>query len=134
MLSDELKNAILNEDFYMTNELLERIKAEGDAKSCISELLEFMGDNPALDYGMPGPIIHFIESFGIDKYIDQLLRLENEKPNVYFSWMLNRIINVTEGDLKAQYIALLQDVASRTDVEQYIRDVAQDFVEYQSGS
>lgn len=68
MLSDELKNAILNEDFYMTNELL------------------------------------------------------------------NRIINVTEGNLKAQYIALLQDVASRTDVDQYIRDVAQDFVEYQSGS
>ncbi|MCQ2504159.1 MAG: hypothetical protein MJ103_02885 [Saccharofermentans sp.] len=68
MLSDELKNAILNEDFYMTN------------------------------------------------------------------GMLNRIINVTEGNLKAQYIALLQDVASRTDVDQYIRDVAQDFVEYQSGS
>lgn len=68
MLSDELKNAILNEDFYMTNELL------------------------------------------------------------------NRIINVTEGNLKAQYIALLQDVASRTDVDQYIRDVAQDCVEYQSGS
>ena len=60
-----------------------------------------------------------------------LLVLENSKPNVYFNWMLNRIINVTEGELKEKYIKILQNVANRTDIEQYICDVAKGFVEYQ---
>lgn len=131
VLSDELKNAILDEDFYLTNDILERIKAEENGESYIHDLMEFMSENPALDYGMPGPIIHFIESYGIDKYIDTLLELENSKPNVYFNWMLNRIINVTEGELKEKYIKILQNVANRTDIEQYICDVAKEFVEYQ---
>ena len=33
-------------------------------------------------------------------YINILLDLEKNKPNVYFNWMLNRIINATEGELK----------------------------------
>ena len=70
VLSDELKNAILDEDFYLTNDILERLKAEENGESYIHDLMEFMSENPALDYGMPGPIIHFIESYGIDKYID----------------------------------------------------------------
>lgn len=131
VLSDELKNAILDEDFYLTNDILERIKAEENGESYINDLMEFMSENPALDYGMPGPIIHSIESYGIDKYIDTLLELENSKPNVYFNWMLNRIINVTEGELKEKYIKILQNVANRTDIDQYICDVAKGFVEYQ---
>ena len=38
--------------------------------------------------------------------------------------MLNRIINVTEGELKEKYIKILQNVANRTDIEQYICDDA----------
>ena len=133
VLSDEVINAILSEDLYATNKLLEEIKAEGHCELYINDLMELMGENPELDYGMPGPIIHFVESFGIDKYIDLLLKLENDKPNVYFSWMLNRIINVTEGELKDKYISLLQDVANRTDIDQYTREYANGFVTYQLG-
>ena len=60
-----------------------------------------------------------------------LLVLENSKPNVYFNWMLNRIINVTEGELKEKYIGTLQNIANRTDIKQYICDDARGFVEYQ---
>ena len=45
--------------------------------------------------------------------------------------MLNRIINVTGGELKEKYIEILQNVANRTGIEQYICDDAKGFVEYQ---
>ncbi|MBQ4220938.1 MAG: hypothetical protein II666_15450 [Butyrivibrio sp.] len=55
------------------------------------DLFVFMENNPNIDYGMPGPIVHFMESYYKKGYEDELLKSVKRKPTQHTVWMLNRI-------------------------------------------
>ena len=60
---NELKEAMLEEDFYETNDVIGKIKREENGLEYISAILRIMEKNPNVDYGMPGPIVHFMETY-----------------------------------------------------------------------
>lgn len=60
---DELIKAISAEDFYETEEVLEKVTQEDDSIEYVKSLLKYMEENPYIDYGMPGPIVHYIENY-----------------------------------------------------------------------
>ena len=129
---DELKNSILDEDFYKTNEILEKVYNEENAFDYISELLELMEENPELDYGMPGPVVHFMEKFYKNGYEKLLLASVKKYPTTQTVWMINRIINDnTLGD-RTQYIQVLMEVSNRNDVPEEVRNEAKEFYNYQT--
>ena len=51
-LLNELSEAILNEDFYQTNQVIEKIKLQENAFEYIDSIFRIMESNPELDYGM----------------------------------------------------------------------------------
>lgn len=129
---DELKNSILDEDFYKTNEILEKVYNEENAFDYISKLLELMEENPELDYGMPGPVVHFMEKFYKNGYEKLLLASVKKYPTTQTVWMINRIINDnTLGD-RTQYIQALMEVSNRNDVSEEVRNEAKEFYNYQT--
>jgi hypothetical protein len=128
---EQLKMAIINEDFYETNEILEGIYNSDEGEGYIQFLIDFMRDNPMIDYGMPGPIVHFIEKYPQEKYKLFLLSALNEKPNCHLLWMLNRIANVADDSDKKKYTEIFRNISERNDVDEIIKNDAKGFYEFQ---
>ena len=69
--------------------------ADVDVES-VEPILRFMEEHPTLDYGMPGPLVHFIEEFYLKGYEEKLIESVSRKPTMMTVWMLNRVLNGTE--------------------------------------
>lgn len=128
---EELKNAIIDEDFYQTNEIIEKIKKENDAFEYVQLILEFMEENPEIDYGMPGPIVHFVETYYKKGYEELLLNSVEKIPTIHTLWMLNRVINDSNLIDKEKYIMTLVQAYKREDISQIVRNEIERFLKYQ---
>lgn len=131
---EQLKRAIVKEDFYETNDILEEIYNCNEGEEYIQYLINFMRDNPMIDYGMPGPVVHFIEKYPQDKYKIFLLSALNEKPNCHLLWMLNRITNIANESDRKKYIEVFRIISERKDIDEVIRNDAKGFYEFQLGN
>ena len=127
----DLKNAMLKEDFYETNEVLEKIKQESNAFEYLPFIFSVMEENPELDYGMPGPIVHFMESYYGKGYEGMLLRSVQNIPTSHTVWMLNRVINDPKLCNREIYIEMLKSSLNRNDISQPVRTDIENFLRYQ---
>ena len=129
--STELKNAMLKEDFYQTNEVIEKIKQEGNAFEYLPFIFSVMETNPELDYGMPGPVVHFMESYYKKGYEEVLLRSVQNIPTSHTIWMLNRVINDPKLSNREMYIEVLKSSLDRDDISQFVKTDIKCFLKYQ---
>jgi len=129
---DILLDAILNEDLYSASDLLDEIYDSGKSAEYIELLIDFIRDNPYIDYGMPGPVIHFIEKHPTEQYLDKLLAVLNDRPNEILLWMLNRIANDPSESGKEIYTDIFKKTAERSDVSDPVKEAAKDFYNYQT--
>lgn len=128
---EKLVEAICEEDFFETNEILEEICKNEMGEEYVEFLINFMSDNPDIDYGVPGPVVHFIEKYPIDFYLGFLLKAIERKPNDTLLWMLNRIANVSDKKDKKKYMDVFQKTAKRKDIDAVTKDAALDFYKFQ---
>lgn len=127
----ELIEAILNEDFNETYNILQEISENDNGVKYIEFLINFMMENSDIDYGMPGPIVHFIEKYPIDYYVGYLIEAIEKKPNDTLLWMLNRITNITVGSDRDRYIEILKHTGERNDIDDITREGALQFYRFQ---
>ena len=127
----KLVEAILKEDFFETSEILDELYNNETGEEYVEFLINFMSDNPDIDYGMPGPIVHFIERYPIEYYLGFLLKAIETKPNVTLLWMLNRITNVADKINKEKYIDVFEKTAERKDIDAVTKDTALEFYKFQ---
>ena len=112
---EELKEAVKKEDFGQTFLILEKIKNEENPMDYFEDLFMFMENNPNIDYGMPGPIVHFMESYYKKGYEDELLKSVKRKPTQHTVWMLNRVLNDVNLIGREKYIGVMEEAIKRTD-------------------
>lgn len=129
-LPDELKNAIIQEDFYTTNNILEKISEEKEGLKYVEPLISIMESNPETDFGIPGPVVHFIEKFPEEAYVDVVLASLKRMPTSHVLWMLNRIINNPESKRRMEYIQVLSEISERNDADAITRAQAKEYYEY----
>lgn len=122
---EQLKEAILSEDTCDTEDVLNLIKDEDNSVEYVKSILELMEDNPYIDYGCPGPVVHYMEKFFRNGYEELLYKSVKRKPTAHTLWMLNRIINGVQGDEKEKYISLIKETAKNTDLPDDVRNEAQ---------
>ena len=115
-----------SDDFaYESEEIMEQIEAEGAGSEMIPALLGIMERHPLDDFGMPGPMVHFIERFHPD-YVPQLFESVQRRPALHTVWMLHRCMNGSKE--KEQYMQILKAVAENDSIEAEIRDSAKSFL------
>lgn len=127
----QLIDAISSEDFYKTDEILLSVIKEDDSIDYVENLLLFMEDNPDIDYGMPGPIVHYMERDCFSGYEDLLYASVKRKPTIHTLWMVNRLINSPELLDKSKYINLLASVSYNQNEPEIIRNEALHYLNYQ---
>lgn len=125
----EIEELIGSDDFiYDMEEKIELIKDEGADIETVTPLLQIMERHPLDDFGMPGAMVHFIETF-YPSYEPYLIESLKRKPTLHTVWMLNRCINVSSK--KDEYMSLMKEIADREDIEKEIRTSAQEFLDFQ---
>ena len=125
----EIEELVGSDDFiYDVEEKIELIKDEGAGIEIVTPLLQIMERHPLDDFGMPGAMVHFIETF-YPRYEPDLIESLKRRPALHTVWMLNRCINISPK--KDEYLSIMKEIADREDVEEEIRNSAQEFFDYQ---
>ena len=128
---NQLKEAMLEEDFYETNDVIGKIKREENGLEYISAIFGIMEKNPNVDYGIPGPIVHFMETYYKKGYEDLLLQSVINMPTSHTVWMLNRVMNDPTLVEKSKYLEVLKNSLSRDDIPKSVKEEIKEFIEYQ---
>jgi hypothetical protein len=88
-----------------------------------------MERHPALDFGMPGPLVHCAERFYGRGYEAKLLDSIGRRPTACTVWMLIRVINGTrEPGARHQYLEILNGVRDNPAVDATARRVARQYL------
>jgi hypothetical protein len=132
-LVSRLETAIGSDDFIdACDDVVEELLKADDAPDAILQILRLMELNEGVDFGMPGPLVHFVERYYQVGYEDQLLASIARKATPHTLWMLNRITNGAEGELKSKCLQAMRVAVGNNDLSELARSTAKDFVEYQS--
>ncbi|WP_202556024.1 hypothetical protein [Paenibacillus silvestris] len=123
-LINRLKNAlhedIIEKSYYVT----EKLEMRKDGFDAIEPLLKLLEDNPDVDFGSPGPIVHFVEKYYKKGYEEKLIASLYRNPTNHTLWMLNRIINGSENEQKQQYLNVLNHIIERCSEDKKIDEQA----------
>ena len=71
----------------------EAINTYSNPYEFVAPILEIIADNPSVDFGMPGELVHFVEQFYKNGYEELLIASVSEKPTPHNIWMLHRCYN-----------------------------------------
>jgi hypothetical protein len=98
----------------------------------IDRIYSFFEQHPDDELGMPGGLVHFIESF-YPAYKGRLLQSLNLAPNVSAILMTNRILNSELGPgERAEYVAALTNTLENQRASPVVRESAAHFLRYQA--
>jgi hypothetical protein len=100
--------------------LVEDLKKEPGCFDAIEPILWCMEKHSGLEFGSPGPLVHFLESFYGKGYEQKLIESIQRKPTTHTVWMLNRVINGAKNfDEKRRLLEILKAVErySTADIE-----------------
>lgn len=93
-ITDELLNVAASTDFVSGSyDLTDRWAAESGGIETVEPILRFVEGNPLLDFGTPGPLVHYLEGFYGNGYEELLIESIKRMPTSHTVWMLNRLIH-----------------------------------------
>ena len=98
--------------YYNSSAIVAKIKKARGGSELIPVLLRFMEENSSLDFGSPGAFVHFIETFGVASYREELIQSVRRRPMLQNLWMINRILNATDSQAdREQLLDVLREIS-----------------------
>jgi hypothetical protein len=127
---DQLQRISYGDDFATrSGELADRWSDAPDGFDAVEPILCFMDSHSSLDYGMPGPLVHFLETFYGHGYERRLLDSVRRRPTVHTLWMLNRVINGTASrEERQEFISAMMEASTNPIAEVETRQRAHHFL------
>jgi len=115
---------IIGDDFESRSAaLVAAWSKSGRTVDVVEPILRFMESHPAIDYGSPGELVHFVEEFAGKGYEAMLLQSLERRPTSHTLWMLNRIINATKAQPeKNRLIALMRAVRAHPAADKALQE------------
>lgn len=124
----ELENGIGTDDFeFIMEDNIMKLEMENVGIEAVTPLLQLMERHPMEDFGMPEAIVHFVERFYRNGYEELLIDSVKRRPTMHTVWMLNRVMNGSEN--KSEYIEIMKAIRNRSDIEEEIKNSANDFIQ-----
>jgi hypothetical protein len=123
------------DDFvYESDQLTDTWKNEPKSPDVVEAILRFMEGHPDIDYGAPGPLVHFVETF--PGYELKLIESVERQPTSHTVGMLNRVINGKRDNPpeRQAVILVMERVLENAAADALTRQRAFDFLEFQLGS
>jgi hypothetical protein len=112
--------------------IVEELERSGADLSVVRVILRFMEANPDLDFGAPGPLVHFAERFCGLGYEAELFESLSRCPVAYTVWMLDRLVNRTEDPAeRARLMSRLEQLSTHPGTDADTRRQAAGFLDFQ---
>lgn len=128
-----LNNSVRNEDFIdIAYDVTEEIESYENAFDAVEPILKLMEQNPDIDFGLPGPLVHFVEQFYGNGYEEKLVQSIERFPTSHTVWMLNRVVNGCEGVQKKYYLNVFKNVLNSPDVNKDLTSIIKEFLSMHS--
>ena len=115
-------------------EITEDLQERPDAFLAVGPILKILEANPDVDFGTPGPLVHFVEKFYKQGYEELLVDSIKRCPTELTIWMLNRIINGSKGEQKAYFLQILKNVTTISTVNEGIKALSYQFISSHEGT
>ncbi|MBU3103947.1 hypothetical protein [Clostridium gasigenes] len=106
---DTLRSKVGQDDFdYIQGDMVEEIEQCENPFEFVEQILQLMEDNPDTDFGVPGALTHFIESFALNGYEKLLLQSVKHNPTAHTVWLLHRAWNDVNDPMHEDYESLVE--------------------------
>lgn len=126
-------DADYNENQFRLYPITEGFKGLSDRHRVVPAMFALMERFPDAYLGSPGPLVHSIESLGVDQYESLLVESVRRQPSDLTVWMVNRILNT---DLPPQHrralLDLMRSVPHHSKVPARVAESARGFLEHQA--
>ncbi|MDP2269364.1 MAG: hypothetical protein Q8N23_00180 [Archangium sp.] len=132
-LSKRLERAKSATDFIEAqHELTQDLAAAGPNADSVTAILQFMEANPDLDFGTPGPFVHFVERLPRSEYDPLVVASVSRTPTTHTVWLLNRVLNGTKAaGARNGLIRVLRTVAEDPGANEAARERAKQYLDVQ---
>ena len=90
--------SIATSDHFVADsyDLIDQWSSAGVGSETLEPILRFMETHPDIDYGLPGPLVAFLERFYRNGYEDELVTSVQRRPTFPTIKMLQRVVNSAE--------------------------------------
>lgn len=118
-IARQLQRIASDDDFVASSaELVDAWRDASLGIESVEPILRFMEGHPEVDYGIPGPLVHFVEEFFERGYEEKLIESIQRKPTAATVWMLNRVINGTQDETaREQLYATMKEAAAHPEAD-----------------
>ena len=90
-------------------------------------ILEIIADNPSVDFGMPGELVHFVEQFYKNGYEELLIASVSEKPTPHNIWMLHRCYNDINNPKHEKFAEVIKKLKNEESVSTEVQAAIDEF-------
>ena len=119
---DTLRSKVGQDDFeYIQEDMVSEIEHCENQFDFIEPILKLMEDNPDADFGIPGPLTHFIEYFSQNGYEELLLESVKRNPTAHNVWLLHRAWNDANDPMHDEYKNLAEYLKSMSDLSENVK-------------
>ncbi len=115
------------ESYYIDDEVGEAMIQLSDPFELVEPILEIIGANPTVDFGMPGGLVRFVESFYKKGYEELLIASVKKNPTAHNIWMIHRCYNDINNPMREKFKELIMELKEDSSVSQEIKAEIDEF-------
>ena len=115
------------EEYYIDDEVVDAINTYSNPYELVAPILEIIADNPSVDFGMPGELVHFVEQFYKNGYEELLIASVSEIPTPHNIWMLHRCYNDINNPQRDKFAEVIRELKNEESISVEIKDAIDEF-------
>ena len=132
MTKEQIINALKDavkpyEEYYIDDEVEDAINTYSNPYEFVAPILEIIADNPSVDFGMPGELVHFVEQFYKNGYEEVLIASVSKKPTPHNIWMLHRCYNDINNPQREKFAEVIKNLKNEKSVSAGIQEAIDEF-------
>ena len=119
---EKLKNAAKPyETYFITDEVRQAMMSFTNPFELVEPILEIIANNPIVDFGMPGDLVHYVECFYKKGYEELLITSVRKNPTPHNIWMVHRCYSDYKNPIHEQFENLVKDLKEDRNISDDIK-------------
>ena len=115
------------ENYYIDDETGQAMMQLPNPFELVEPILDIIGTNPTVDFGMPGELVRFVESFYKKGYEELLIASVKKNPTAHNIWMVHRCYNDINNPMREKFRELIMELKEDSSVSQDINTEIYEF-------
>ena len=123
-----LKEAVVpDEEYYIDSEIINAMLEYSDPFEFVEPILDIISENPSVDFGSPGELVHFVEKFYKKGYEEALIASVRKSPTFHNIWMIHRCYNDANSPFHNDFLTLINEIKESNSTSADIKKVIEMF-------